>query len=275
MRSAVGHILRNHPFLLAGGGIVMALIVAALLAPLLAPYDPIAVNALHILEPPSVRHWAGTDELGRDLFSRILWGARPSLSVAFGVVLIASLPGILIGCFSGLAGGLIDTLIMRLVDMIMSLPGLVIALALVAVLGPSLVNLTVALGVLAIPYYVRVARGQTLSIRSKSFVIAAETLGASKLFILFRHVLPNLAPGMVVLGSLSMSNALIAASALSFIGLGAQPPMAEWGAILQAGQRQILDAWWYTTLPGLAILIAAVGFNLLGDGLRDLLDPKV
>jgi peptide/nickel transport system permease protein len=246
----------------------------AVAAPWIAPYDPYLIVPSAILEPPSFAHWAGTDEVGRDIFSRILHGTRPSLLVALGIIGIAATFGTLIGAASGLVGGVVDGIVMRIVDTVMALPGLVIALALTAALGPSLVNLTLALGVLGVPFYIRVARGQTLSLRERPYVHAARTIGAKTPYLIIRHIIPHLLPTIVVFASLGLSGALLAASGLSFIGLGAQPPLAEWGALVFAGRNYILSEWWYALLPGLAVMIASLGFNCLGDGLRDLLDPK-
>jgi peptide/nickel transport system permease protein len=266
--------VQDHLLVVIGGAIIGFMIAVALFAPFLAPYDPNAVNPAHILEAPGAAHWAGTDELGRDLYSRVIWGARPSLAVAFGIVAIAATFGTVIGCVSGLLGGFVDTLVMRAVEIVMALPGLVIALALTAALGPSLVNLTIALGALGVPFYVRFSRGQTLSLRQRPYVLAARVMGASTGFIIFRHVIPNLLSSVVVVASLGLSGAILAGSGLSFIGLGAQPPLAEWGALVNSGRQYILDQWWYAVIPGIAILLTAVAFNLLGDGVRDLLDPK-
>jgi peptide/nickel transport system permease protein len=272
--NVVWHWLQRRSLAAIGAGIVGAVMLMALSAPLWAPYDPNGVSAAHILEAPSRAHWAGTDELGRDLFSRVVWGARPSLAVAFGIVAIAAAGGTILGCLSGLIGGIIDTLVMRAVELVMALPGLVIALALTAALGPSLVNLTIALGLLGIPFYIRLARGQTLALRERPYVLAARAMGASTPFIVFRHIIPNLISSIVVVASLNLSGAMLAGSGLSFIGLGAQPPLAEWGALVNSGRQYILDQWWYAIVPGTAILITAAAFNLLGDGVRDVLDPK-
>ena len=260
--------------LVFGLAIVGGMVLIGVLAPAIAPFDPNAIDSDAILQPPSLLHPAGTDEVGRDLLSRIMHGARPSLAVAFGIVMIAAVGGVLIGSVSGLAGGFTDALIMRMVDMTMALPGMVVALALTAALGPNLVNLTLALGILGIPFYVRVTRAETLSLRERPFVLAARTMGASRWHLLRRHIIPNLLPTIVIFMSLGLSGAVLAASAFSFIGLGAQPPLAEWGALIFAGRGYLLHEWWYALFPGLAVLIAALGFNLLGDGLRDLLDPK-
>jgi len=264
-----------NPTLVAGIAILGLVIVAALLAGVISPYAPNTPDPTQILQSPSWRHLAGTDELGRDLLSRILYGARPSLLVAVSIVLIGATGGVLIGCASGLVGGLIDTGVMRLLEVVMALPGLVIALALTAALGPSLFNLALALGVLGMPFYARVARAQTLTLRERAFVRAARAMGASRWFILHRHIVPNLLPTIVVFMSLGLSAALLGASALSFIGLGAQPPMAEWGALVNASRTYMLDDWWYTVFPGAAVALTSFGFTLLGDGLRDALDPKL
>ncbi len=266
--------MRRGPLLLAAAGMTLALIAAALLAPLLAPYDPYAMSPAARLLPPSAAHWAGTDEIGRDLFSRLIWGARVSLSAALGIVAIAATLGTLIGGFSGLVGGWVDMAIMRVNDMVMALPGLVIGLALAAALGPSLVNLVLALGLLGVPSYIRLARGQALSLRSRLYVQAARAMGASTSRLWARHILPHMLPTLGVYATMHMSGAILAASALSFIGVGAQPPLPEWGAMVNAARNYALDAWWYATFPGLAVTLAAFSFNILGDGLRDLLDPK-
>jgi len=266
--------IRRHALASAGAAIIATLILVAIFAPFLATYDPNTVNPAHILEAPSSAHWAGTDELGRDLFSRVIWGTRPSLAVAFGIVTIAAVIGTLFGCVTGLLGGVVDTIVMRAVELVMALPGLVIALALTAALGPSLVNLTIALGALGVPFYTRFARGQTLALRQRPYVLVARTMGASTIFIVIRHVIPNLVSSVIVVASLGLSGAILAGSGLSFIGLGAQPPLAEWGALVNSGRQYILEQWWYAVIPGAMILMAAVAFNLLGDGVRDLLDPR-
>jgi peptide/nickel transport system permease protein len=247
----------------------------ALTANLIAPYQPNAIDMSAILASPSWSHLAGTDEVGRDLFSRILFGGRLSLGVALAIVTIAASGGVLLGCLSALTGGIVDFLIMRGTEAVMALPGLVIALALTAALGPSLFNLSIALGILGIPFYTRVARGQALTLKERYFVKAAVVMGAGRMHVFLRHILPNLLPTIVVFMSLGLSGALLGASALSFIGLGAQPPTAEWGALVSASRNYMLNEWWYAVFPGLAVALASFGFALLGDGLRDLLDPKV
>lgn len=254
---------------------VFALVIlAAVLAPWIAPYPPNASDFDSILQPPSWEHPAGTDELGRDILSRLLHGARPSLAAGFAIVAIGSFAGLVIGSFSGLKPGLVDGSLMRLMDVMLALPGLVVALALTAALGPSLTNAVIAIGVLSIPGYTRVARGQALSLQSRDFVDAARMMGASDLALLRRHIIPNVLPVLVVFASFQLGGAFLASSALSFIGLGQQPPEPEWGAMVGAGRDMFLVAWWYVALPGLAIVITAASANIIGDALRDALDPK-
>lgn len=257
-----------------GGLLVALLLLGALAAPWLAPFDPDAVQLDRRLLPPSTAHWAGTDEVGRDLWSRILWGGRASLAVGVGIVVLASLIGMLVGSWAGLLGGWVDKLVMRLVDALMAMPGLVVAMALTAVLGPSLVNSALALALLASPAYVRLARGQVLVIREHDYLRASRAMGAGVGYRLRVHVLPNIAPQMGVLMTLHIGSAILSASTLSFLGLGAQPPLAEWGALINSGRQFVLEQWWVAVLPGLAIITAVTGFNLLGDGLRERFDPK-
>lgn len=271
---ALVDLARRHPAAAIGFMVVMLIAGMALLAPLLAPYDPDAIALDRRLLPPGPAHWAGTDEVGRDLLSRILWGARASLAVGVGIVTIASVLGTLIGCFSGYVGKTSDSLIMRLMDVVMALPGLVIAMALTAALGPSLVNAALALGLLAVPYYTRVARAQTLAIKQLNFVRASKVMGAGTWHQLRVNIIPNVLPHILVLMTMHVGAAILAAAALSFIGLGAQPPAAEWGALINAGRHYVLEQWWYSAFPGLVMAITVYGFNLLGDGLRDALDPK-
>jgi len=256
--------------------VIVALVcLAALAAPWLTPYEPNAMDLRSVLQPPGWRHWAGTDELGRDLLTRILYGARPSVAAAFGIVGIGTVFGLLIGTLSGLLSGWFDTVVMRLTDMVMALPGLVVALALTAALGPSLFNAVIALGVLSIPAYVRVARGQALALREREYVMAARSMGASTWHLMRAHVLPNVMPAVGVFMTFHLGAAILASSALSFIGLGAQPPDAEWGSMIGAGREYVLGHWWYVTIPGLVIILTAASLNLLGDALRDWLDPRL
>jgi peptide/nickel transport system permease protein len=267
--------VRHSPLTLIGSAICLLVLVLIVAAPLIAPYDPDAIALTARLLPPTGAHWFGTDEVGRDIFSRVIYGARASCGSGFAIVALSTLIGVLVGCFSGIVGGRTDTLVMRLMDVLLGLPALILAMALAAALGPSLFNAMLAVAIVRIPAYVRLARGQTLTLRAKYYVKAARTFGASPLHILRWHILPNAMSPIVVQATMDLGNTILIAAALSFIGLGAQPPTSEWGAMVSSGRNYFLDQWWYATFPGLAILVAAIGFNLVGDGLRDLLDPKL
>lgn len=264
----------RQPLAMAASMFVILVTTAALVAPWLTPYAPNAMDLRAVLQPPSWSHLAGTDELGRDLLTRILFGARPSIGAGFGIVAIGSILGLMIGTLSGLIGGWIDTLVMRITDVVMALPGLVVALALTAALGPSLFNAVVALGVLSVPAYIRVSRGQTLSLREREYILASRSMGAGVWHLTIRHILPNVFPPVLVFMTFHLGSAILASSALSFIGLGMQPPHAEWGSMIGAGREYVLSYWWYVTIPGLVIILTAASFNLLGDALRDLTDPR-
>jgi len=257
-----------------GLGIIIFMCLSALLAPVLAPYNPDVINLRARLQAPSMAHFFGTDEVGRDIFSRVLYGGQQSIGVGLFVAFVASFIGTIIGCFSGIFGKWVDTIIMRIMDVMLSIPSLVLTMALAAALGPSLFNAMLAITLVRIPYYVRLARGQTLGIREMVYVKAAQTFGASRRHIVQWHVIRNALPPIIVQTTLDIGNAILMAAALGFIGLGAQQPTAEWGAMVSAGRNFLIDQWWYSTFPGLAILITAIGFNLLGDGMRDMLDPK-
>jgi peptide/nickel transport system permease protein len=267
--------IRHSPLTLAGIAIIAVVLATMAFAPVLAPYAPNALDLLHRLAAPSLEHPFGTDEVGRDILSRVIWGARTSVSVGFAIVGISMSIGTVLGAFSGLAGGRIDTVIMRLMDVLLSFPSFVMAMALAAALGPDLINAMLAIAVVRIPFYVRLARGQALSLRERPYVKAAVTFGASRWHIVLRHVMPNAMAPIIIQATLDIGLAILTAAALSFIGLGAQQPTAEWGAMVATGRDFLLDQWWYPTFPGLAILITAIGFNLLGDGLRDIFDPRM
>lgn len=267
--------LRRSPLTMVGLGIIVIVLFIMVAAPWIAPYNPDKLDLLHRLAAPSLAHFFGTDEVGRDIFSRVLWGARTSVTVGLAIVAISMVFGTVIGAFSGLVGGRTDTLIMRFMDVVLSFPSFVMAMALAAALGPNLINAMLAIAVVRIPFYVRLARGQALSLRSKPYVKAAMSFGAPRVQIMRRHIMPNAMAPIIVQATLDIGLAILTASALSFIGLGAQQPTAEWGAMVATGRDYLLDQWWYPTFPGLAILITAVGFNLLGDGLRDMFDPRM
>jgi len=266
--------IRRSPLTMAGLAISLVVLLCMAFAPWLAPHDPNALDLVHRLAPPSAAHWFGTDEVGRDLFSRVLYGSQQSVGVGLFVAFSSCLIGGLLGCMSGVIGGRFDSLTMRLMDIMLSVPSLVLIMALAAALGPSLFNAMLAITLVRIPFYVRLARGQALSIRQMGYVKAAQTFGAGRWHIVLWHVARNAMPPLLVQLSLDIGGAILMASALGFIGLGAQQPTAEWGAMVATGRNYILDQWWYSTFPGLAILVTATGFNLLGDGVRDLLDPR-
>ncbi|WP_412552603.1 D,D-dipeptide ABC transporter permease [Shimia sp. MIT1388] len=266
--------IKKSPLTLGGGAVVLIVLFLVIFAPVFATHDPNAIDLRARLAAPSWDHFFGTDEVGRDLYSRILYGGRQSVAVGFFVVVVAGFIGTFIGAFAGLIGGRVDVVIMRMMDVVLSVPSLVLIMALAAALGPSLINAAIAIALVRIPVYVRISRGQTLLIREMSFVTAAETFKASKLHILRWHILPNILSPVMVQATLDLGSTILLASALSFIGLGAQQPTAEWGAMVATGRNYILDQWWYSAFPGFAILITATAFNLLGDGIRDILDPK-
>ena len=255
--------------------IVVIAVAAALAGPLLTPYDPASQELARRLEGPSLAHPFGLDELGRDILARILSGARISLLVGLAVVSVSSVVGMLLGSIAGYFGGRIDDVISRVIDVLMAFPGILLAIALVAVLGPNLTNVVLALSIIGWVGYARLVRGQSLRAREFDFVQAARALGAGSGRIILRHVLPTAFPAVVVQATLGMAGAIIAEAALSFLGLGVQPPTPSWGTMLDAGRSHLFDAPHLTIFPGLAIAILVLGFNFLGDGLRDRIDPKL
>jgi peptide/nickel transport system permease protein len=266
----------KRPRVLIGGILLLVLVVAALAAPLLSPYDPIEVNVSESLEGPSMRHLFGTDDLGRDVFSRVLYGARVSLSVGLISVSIGLLVGVSLGLVAGYVGGTADLLIMRLIDALLAFPGLILAISITAALGPQIQNAMIAIGIVAIPAYTRLTRGQVLSVREREYVTAARAIGAPAHRIVLRHILPNITNPIVVQVTLSTAFAILAEAALSFLGLGAQPPTPSWGQDINYSQRYLANQmWWMSAGPGLAIFLAVFAFNFLGDALRDALDPQL
>jgi peptide/nickel transport system permease protein len=259
----------------AGFIIVLIAVAAAILGPILSPYDPASQELARRLEPPSLAHPFGLDELGRDILARILAGARISLLVGIAVVGVSSVVGSLVGSIAGYFGGRVDDVISRIIDVLMAFPGILLAIALVAVLGPSLRNVVLALSVIGWVGYARLVRGQALRAREFDFVQAARALGAGSARIVVRHILPTALPAVVVQATLGMAGAIIAEASLSFLGLGVQPPTPSWGTMLDAGRSHIFDAPHLTVFPGLAIAILVLGFNFVGDGLRDRVDPKL
>lgn len=265
---------RRNPLAVAGLVIVVALLLVAAFAPLIATHDPLTQALDRRLQPPSATNWFGTDALGRDIFSRIVWGARVTLVIVLLVVISVGPIGLLIGAASGYLGGWVDRALMRLTDVFLAFPRLVLALAFVAALGPGLENAVIAIAFTAWPPYARVARAETLIIRNQDYISAVRLQGASQWRIVLKHVVPMCLPSLIVRTTLDMAGIILTAAGLGFLGLGAQPPIPEWGAMISAGREQIFDQWWVATFPGIAICVVALGFNLLGDGLRDVMDAR-
>jgi len=257
------------------GTIVVVLFVAtACLAPLIAPYDPLATDWGALRQAPSAAHWFGTDDLGRDVLSRVIWGSRASLLVGVLSVALAMAVGVPLGLISGYAGGIVDGVLMRVTDGLLAIPSLILAIALAAFLGASLTNAMIAIGVAAAPIFIRLTRGQVLVVRGEQYVDAVRTMGFSGLRIIGRHILPNILAVLLVQATLSMADAIIAEAGLSFLGLGQQPPNPSWGAALDAARSFIVECPWMSIWPGVFICVSVFGLNLLGDGLRDALDPR-
>jgi peptide/nickel transport system permease protein len=254
--------------------IVLALVLIAAAAPWLAPASPTAPDLSLRLLPPSSEYWFGTDELGRDIFSRIIYGARLTLYVVVLVAVIAAPVGLLVGTLAGYFGGWVAAVLMRITDIFLAFPRLILALAFVAALGPGIENAIIAISITAWPPYARIARAETLSIRNADYISAVRLQGASSTRIIWRYIVPMCSSSVIVRVTLDMAGVILTAAGLGFLGLGAQPPMPEWGAMISAGRKFLLDQWWVATIPGIAIFIVSLGFNLLGDGLRDVLDPK-
>ena len=267
---------RTHPRVILAGSIVLVLFLVALLAPFISPHDPIAVNADNAyLQPLSPSHLLGTEELGRDLLSRVLWGARVSLPVAFVAVAVGLVAGGVIGLISGYFGGVFDLLLMRLIDAMLAFPALILAIAIVAALGPDLRNAMIAIGIVAIPVYARLVRALVLQLKQMEFIAATRSLGATPMRIILRHLIPNLLNPVIVQVSLSAGFAILAEATLSFLGLGAQVPTPDWGQMINTGATFLANDPWLAIVPGAAISVTVFSFNLLGDSLRDALDPRL
>ena len=265
----------------AGLLVVLLVLLVALFAPWLAPHPPNLPNNAAFLKPPfwqeggSTTHWLGTDAIGRDMLSRLMHGARLSLVIGLAVVTLSVLVGTVLGLLAGFYRGVFEIAVMRLMDIILTLPSLLLAIVIVAILGPGLVNAMLAVAIVVLPHYVRITRAAVVSETSRDYVIAARMNGAGRMRLMFNEILPNCAAPLIVQASLGVSTAILDAAALGFLGLGAQPPSPEWGTMLADAREFVLRAWWVVTFPGLAILITVLAFNLLGDGLRDALDPKL
>lgn len=267
--------LRSNSMAWIGAGLLLLIVLAAVLAPWLAPHDPLQQNIAYRLEAPSSEFWLGTDTFGRDVLSRLIYGARVSLLVGFVAVLIAMCIGSALGILAGYVGGTIDRLIMGLVDVLLSFPTLLLGLMVAAMLGASLQNLIIAIAITEIAPFVRVARAPTIALKQRDFVEAGRALGFGPMRLMGVHILPNMISDVVVLGSLWMATAIRTEASLSFIGLGVPPPAPTWGSMIREGFENILDAWWLTVFPSLAILLTVLALNLLGDALRDAIDPKM
>ncbi len=265
---------RANPLAMLGFAIICALALVALLAPLLAPDGFNEQNLAMRLRPPDAAHWFGTDELGRDIYSRIIYGSRITLYITSLVAVIAAPIGLAVGTTAGYFGGWTDTVLMRINDIFLSFPGLILALGFVAALGPGIGNAVIAISLTAWPPIARLARAETLTIRNADYIAATRIQGASAPRIILRHIVPMCIPSVIVRITLNMAGIILTAAGLGFLGLGAQPPMPEWGAMLSTGRQNLIGAWWLAAAPGMAILLTSLAFNLFGDGLRDVLDPR-
>ncbi|MGO4675763.1 ABC transporter permease [Bosea sp. 2YAB26] len=273
-RGRVWRRLSKRKSALVGLAVVLLMVFVAVFAPLLAPYDPAAQSWTAVRKAPSAAHWFGTDEAGRDMLSRIIWGARASLLAGLTSVGIAMAIGVPLGLAAGFLGGLVDGLISRFTDAMLACPFLILAIALAAFLGPSLTNAMLAIGITAMPLFIRLTRGQVLSIKAEDYVEAASAVGNPQWRIAVRHILPNILPQLMVQATLTIAAAIIAEASMSFLGLGLQPPAPSWGSMLNSAQRFLSNAPWMALWPGIAIFATVLSFNLLGDGLRDALDPR-
>ena len=254
--------------------IIVALIVIAVLAPVIAPYDPVETDIGNRLQPLSFTHYLGTDEMGRDIFSRIIFGSRLTLYIISLVAIIAAPVGILVGTVAGYFGGIVDTVLMRITDIFLAFPKLILALAFVSALGPGIENAVIAISITSWPPYARIARAETITIRNCDFIKAVRLQGAGALRIITGHIMPLCLPSLIIRVTLDMAGIILTAAGLGFLGLGAQPPTPEWGAMTAGGRTYIIDHWWLISMPGTAIFIVSLAFNLLGDGLREVLDPR-
>jgi len=263
---------RNH-LMVVGTGIIIFLLLVAAVAPLLATHDPYAQILPDRLQPPSASHYFGTDNLGRDIYSRVAYGSRVTLTIAFLVAAISTPLGLVIGVLAGYFGGVLDEILMRLSDVFLAFPKLILAIAFAAALGPGVENAIVAISVANWPSYARLARAETLSVRNNDYIQVIRSMGASNLRIMVGHITPMCLSSIIVRLSLDMGTIILTAAGLGFLGLGAQPPVPEWGLMVSDGRQFLVDQWWVSTLPGFAILIVVMGFNLMGDGFRDILDP--
>ncbi len=267
--------LKKNKMAMIGGAIILFYILIAILAPVIAPYDPLEIDLPNKLEGPSLDHWMGTDDKGRDILSRVMYGSQISIMIGLVSVSIGAFFGILLGLAAGYYGKWIDTVIMRFIDVLLAFPGLLLALAIISALGPSTFNVMIAVGIFSIPTFARIVRGSTLSVKKMEYIDAIRALGANDFKIIFVHILPNILSPIIVQGTLRLATAILTAAGLSFLGMGAQLPTPEWGAMLSQGRNFLWNAPHIATFPGIAIATIVLGFNLFGDGLRDALDPRM
>lgn len=267
--------LKKNKAALVGGYLIIFFLLVAIFGPMLTQYGPNATDISNKLQGPSAAHWFGTDNFGRDIFTRIIHGMEITLYIGFLSVLIGGIVGVPLGIISGYYGGRIDNIIMRIMDILLAFPGILLALAIVSVLGGSLQNVIIAVGVFSVPAFARIVRGSTLSIRKLEYIDAVRALGATDFRIIFRHILPNIMSPIIVQATLRIATAVLTASGLSFLGLGAQPPTPEWGAMLSQGRTYMYEAWHVAFFPGMMIVVVVLAFNIFGDGIRDALDPKM
>lgn len=270
---AVRRFFKNR-LAVVGLGVILFFVAMAILAPVIAPYSPLAAHFSQAFHAPTARHWLGTDELGRDVLSRIIWGARGSLISGLLIVALGVAVGVPLGLIAGYFGGIVDDILMRVVDAALAFPGLVLALAMAWILGPSLGHAIIAIGVVTIPQFARITRGQVLEVKGREYVEAARCVGASPLRIMFHHILLNAATPIIVVATLNIGGAILSVASLSFLGLGPPPPAPNWGSMLQSGSQYLTLAPWISLFPGLAIFLVVLGFNTLGDGIRDVFDPN-
>lgn len=266
---------RNNQMAYIGAVIISLFFLIALFAPILSPYDPYKIDLSKTMQPPSMDHWFGTDDKGRDVLSRLIYGSRLTLLVGFASLLFGGTLGTILGVIAGYVGGIIDTIIMRVTDVLLAFPGILLALAIVSALGPSLMNVAIAVGIFKIPIFIRIVRGTVLSIKNLEYIDAIKSLGASHLRIIIKHIFPNILSPIIVQTTLNLATVILSTAGLSFLGLGAQPPSPEWGAMLSNARSYFFTAPYLLIFPGLAISFLVLGFNLFGDGLRDALDPRM
>lgn len=267
--------LRRDRGAMVGLSVVSMIVLLAIFAPVIAPADPIKINSSSTLQPPSLAQPLGTDHLGRDILSRILYGGQVSLRIGLISVGISLVGGLVLGLLAGFYGKRVDMIVMRLMDTLLAFPNILLALAIIAILGPGLYNVMLAVGISYIPHYTRVVRSSVLSIKTATFVEAARVAGCSDWRIILQHILPNALTSVIVIGTLGVATSILVAAALSFLGLGVQPPTPEWGSMVSAGRDYLRNNWWVSTFPGVTIMITVLSINLLGDGLREALDPKL